>query len=112
MIRRGIPVAAELTPSRPGLRKFVGVYCAKGERFAFPEPTSDDLPWRYRVKVFEVEAEIMRLAEENNYYHEKEDNQNVIDREAANEAELDVVLLELVGPNVLFRRRGDTAFPI
>ena len=54
-LRQGTPLYGEIPASEPRLRAWVGIYPFKGTPHGPRPGNADVLPWRYRVRKFEVD---------------------------------------------------------
>jgi hypothetical protein len=82
-LRKGARFYGELPASEPRLRAWVGLYPFKGSPYGPRDENEDTLPWRYRVRKFEVDRTLI----EGGYdIHEEELERKedaIVDSEAA-----------------------------
>ena len=113
LLQRGHSVCAELTPSRPELRKFIGVHpyrqCESTNGVRPPDCYSRPL-W-FQVSMFEIERVYLHaVMHEDMELHEKRRLEWLL-REVKSEQDLDQLLLELVGDSVIFRNTIECDYP-
>jgi hypothetical protein len=82
-LRQGARLYGELPASEPRLRAWVGIYPFKGSPYGPRDDNEDVLPWRYRVRKFEVDR---KLIDGEYDIHEEElerKDDAIVDSEAA-----------------------------